>query len=499
MTVAGRSFASVRDAARHYRVPYVTAARRLREGWSAEQAFNLDPRARRTPGRKAPALITSVGTFRTIKEAAAIAGTLPGTLGARLRKGWTPDEALGASPRQRKRKITRPIECDGVTYPNLWVLADHYSLNHTRVYKRIKSGWTPEQAVELVAPPPRFRNQVGGARTRHWKDVQILDGKALPVAPVGNFKLYVIRNRINNREYVGITITPLDVRLRGHRANARKGVKNKLYNAMRHYGADNFAVELIRSDARNFAELQQQEIDEIRIRDTLKRGYNVSPGGAVGTPDAVTVAGVTYASHAAAAEHFGIDASVFNLRVARLKWTPEQAAELEPRPKFARRKVTVAGHSFRSLKAAAEHFAVPYQRTRERVVRNGWSLEQAFGLAKPPESVKFQGEAVAAFGETFPSLASCARRFGIKAESLRQRVRLDGEPLEQAITNLQRKPKAGAQPHPVRAFGRRFQSIADCAAHHGISVHTLRNRLRYQGDTLEAAIAYLTGRRETRK
>ena len=61
------------------------------------------------------------------------------------------------------------------------------------MHKRLHAGWTPEQAVDLEGPPPRFRNQVGGARNRHWKTVDIVEDKAYPGAAQGEFKMYVIK------------------------------------------------------------------------------------------------------------------------------------------------------------------------------------------------------------------------------------------------------------------------------------------------------------------
>lgn len=132
-------------------------------------------------------------------------------------------------------------------------------------------------------------------------------------------------------------------------------------------------MELIRSDARSFAELQQQEIDEIKKRNTIEDGHNVSPGGAIGTPDRVTVGGITFPSKGAAAEYFGIEAGVFNLRIARLKWTPEQAAEIEPRPKA---QLLAFGRTFPTLKACAEQFGVAPDLLSKRI-RSGQSIEQA--------------------------------------------------------------------------------------------------------------------------
>ena len=123
------------------------------------------------------------------------------------------------------------------------------------MYKRLCSGWTSEQAVNVSEPPPRFRNFQGHAREQHWKTVQTINGRCLPGAGAGEYKLYVIRNARSDMEYVGITINDLKTRLRGHFALAAKGRRSHFYNALRLYGPSVFSIKLVRSDASNFAEL----------------------------------------------------------------------------------------------------------------------------------------------------------------------------------------------------------------------------------------------------
>ncbi len=446
VAVAGQTFASLAEAAEHFNVSLQTAARRLREGSSPEQAFGLEHREHaKWPDHRGKPFVTSAGTFRTVRDAAAHFGIGQGTLAKRLRDGWPPDEAVELAPHKRKPKTINIITCQGKTYPNAEALADAFGVNRIRAYKRLNRGWTPEQAVELDPPPPRFRDEHGHARSSSWKSIEIVDAKAYPGADAGQFKVYVIRSLVNSKEYVGISVSPLQERLRGHRAAARKGLKSKLYNAMRRHGVDNFEISLVRSDAPNFAELQQQEFTEIARRGTLRDGYNTSPGGSVGTAEEITVAGVTYPSRGAAAEHFGIDVTVFNLRVSRLGWRPQQAAEIEPRKAFARRRVEISGLKFKSLKSAAEHFGLDYSLVYNRVTKNGWTIEQSLGAAKPPGTVRFIGVGVEAFGMKFPSFAACARHFGVKSESLRQRVIEMGTGIEAAIRYLQTKPKVGAR------------------------------------------------------
>jgi hypothetical protein len=361
----------------------------------------------------------------------------------RLARGWSSDEALGIVTRARAPK-RRVVNCAGRVFRSWAALAREYKVRYQLVAKRIRYGWRPEEAVGICEPPPRFRNHVGAARTRHWKRVQIVGATEFPSTEPGGFRVYVIRNAQNGREYVGITISPLDLRLRNHRANARKGVKGKLYNAMRHHGLEHFTIHLARNDARNFAQLQKQEIQEIRRRGTLKSGYNTSPGGSIGTAKPVRIGSRQFASRGQAASHFGIDQTVFNTRIRRLGWTPEQAAGIGVRRKYARRVLEIDGTKFRSLKAAAEHCGLDYKLVHDRVVAKGWSVEQALERAAKPATIKYIGLAVTAFGRSFRSLTSCAKAHGVKPESLWARVTKHGQDVENAILHLHKRQDRAA-------------------------------------------------------
>ncbi|RVT53975.1 GIY-YIG nuclease family protein [Rubrivivax albus] len=436
--VAGQPFPTLKAAASHFGVHTTTAARRLREGWTPEQAFGVAARQHASwPAERSANLSTSAGHFRTLEDAAKHFGINYGTLTKRLREGWTHDEAVGLVPRQRPPKLTQSIIVNGVTYPNVEAFADAFGLNRIRVRQRLARGWTAEQSVDLAPAPPRYRDPDGKERSHVWKQVDLVDNRIYPGATAESFKLYVIRNNLNGKQYIGITVSPLAERLRGHRAGARNGLSSKLYSAMRKYGIENFSIELIRNDAQSFVELQEQEIAEIRTRNTIRNGYNTTPGGSIGSSERVTVAGVTYPSRGAAAEHFGVDVSVFNLRIARLGWTPEQAAEIETRPKHARRRISVGDHTFPTLKAASEAFGLDYKTVHRRVTVFGWSNEEALGLAPPPSRGTSTGVQVHAFGQAYPSIAACARAHGIKPDSLRRRTMVVGEDVESAISALQ--------------------------------------------------------------
>ena len=183
-----------------------------------------------------------------------------------------------------------------------------------------------EQALQIEPAPPRFRDFEGHARDHKWKEVRVAEGKFEPVPDLQGYKLYLVTNAVNQKVYVGLTIGPLENRLKQHIAAARRGRKSAFSNAIRKYGEQAFNIELLSTNAHTYNELQELEVLEIAKRDSIRNGYNTALGGSIGTSKAITIAGKTYQSYAGAAEAHGVDPVVFGLRVSRLKWTPEEAA-----------------------------------------------------------------------------------------------------------------------------------------------------------------------------
>lgn len=90
--------------------------------------------------------------------------------------------------------------------------------------------------------------------------------------------IYYIKNKLNNKIYIGQTIRTLEGRMDEHVQCAINGVDRKLYNAIRKYGWDNFEFGII-CHCSSLEELNQKETEYIIKYDTLKNGYNMGLGG----------------------------------------------------------------------------------------------------------------------------------------------------------------------------------------------------------------------------
>ena len=420
MVVEGKTYESLLDAAAHYKVNPTTLARRLRYGWTNEQAVGLEEKPQRIGSAKK--VVYKGITYPNLKHLAEAFGKNAEMLRRKIRDGQTVDEALTKKVEKRIRVDAKSIEFNGNFYPSIQTLVDKYQVKSSVFKKRIKRGWTIEQALEIEDAPPRFRNFEGHARDTKWKNERSTATGVEPVPDAEGYKLYLICNKKSPKQYVGITIGSLESRLKQHFSAARRGRKGALQNAINFYGEENFTIELISNNARSFDELQDLEINEIAKRDCIKNGYNSAYGGSLGTSKQITVDGRTFPSFAQAAEHYGIDVAVFSLRITRLKWTPEEAVGLVERNWSGKSKsIKVDEIEFASIRQAAIHFgrkiALVYARGEM-----GWTPKQALDLESPPQTAKFTGKEITAFGKTYKSIAAAAKDLGISVSPFRLRM-----------------------------------------------------------------------------
>lgn len=78
--------------------------------------------------------------------------------------------------------------------------------------------------------------------------------------------------------YIGITKRPLNIRISDHKHRAIKCHSHlKIHCAIRKYGINNFKIEILSEDGNS--ELEKYYIKKF---DSIKNGYNISPGGEYG-------------------------------------------------------------------------------------------------------------------------------------------------------------------------------------------------------------------------
>lgn len=100
-------------------------------------------------------------------------------------------------------------------------------------------------------------------------------------------RIYIIRNKVNDKVYVGQTTVSIRMRFLNHLSAARRGKDYIIGKAIRKYGEENFYVELLEECL--VSELNEREVFWISYFNSTdnKFGYNMSVGGNKVTPPRV--------------------------------------------------------------------------------------------------------------------------------------------------------------------------------------------------------------------
>ena len=89
--------------------------------------------------------------------------------------------------------------------------------------------------------------------------------------------IYIIRNTINDKVYIGQTTQTINIRFTNHKMANRTGEDTKFYRAMRKHGEDNFYPELL--EEVEIKDLNDRERYWIKYYDSYYNGYNSTLGG----------------------------------------------------------------------------------------------------------------------------------------------------------------------------------------------------------------------------
>lgn len=92
-------------------------------------------------------------------------------------------------------------------------------------------------------------------------------------------KIYIIKNLINNKVYIGQTTQKLSKRFNGHCCYSKTDRSINMYikRAIHKYGRKNFSIELL--EECNIEDLNQREQYWIKKYDSYNNGYNLTLGG----------------------------------------------------------------------------------------------------------------------------------------------------------------------------------------------------------------------------
>ena len=127
------------------------------------------------------------------------------------------------------------------------------------------------------------------------------------------------------------------------------------------------------------------------------------------------------------------------------------------------KQVTVCGKLYSSMKEAATAFGLKLNTVSCRL-RDGWSIEEAFG-AKQRSRSKFQGEQISVAGKVFKSRAEACRAFNLSPKIVHHRLK-HGWTIEQAF-GFQEFAYKGRPKH-ISIGGQQFRSLAEACRFFGV-------------------------------
>ncbi len=148
LIILGKTFISAQKAADHFGVNVVTLRSRLLRGWTPEEAVGVTAHERKK--RAGQAVVVNDISYSSVTEAANAYGLAPRTVIGRLSAGATLEEALGLVEHQGvSYRPHRPIDINGLHFPSLKDATEHYGLVYKTVNMRLARHWTLEEALEL--------------------------------------------------------------------------------------------------------------------------------------------------------------------------------------------------------------------------------------------------------------------------------------------------------------------------------------------------------------
>lgn len=90
--------------------------------------------------------------------------------------------------------------------------------------------------------------------------------------------IYIIKNKINNKVYIGQTLRSAEERFKQHMKPSNNKKSYKIYRAINKYGSENFYYEILEENV-NENIINEREIYWIDLYDSFKNGYNSNVGG----------------------------------------------------------------------------------------------------------------------------------------------------------------------------------------------------------------------------
>jgi hypothetical protein len=439
----GKTYLSVAEACRKLKFSYALALIRLARKESIKDVFfrgKLIPRGNQ--------IVIDKKKYRSIEDARLQLNPKVRLRSVhwRYRSGWPIKAALGLIKHDRKDR--EKIKFKGKNYESLSALARAHKINPDLFIRRIRSSkykhkFTISQALglkkfkgkgfvkPLIVNGKKFSTMSAAAKSYGYSpttvNAKLLKGwspeQALGLKKRRGFHpgligiVYILKNKINKKIYIGATLGSLSNRWQWHvhKSNYKYLKKDSIAEAISKYGKNNFTKRILKR-LKNIQELSQLERYYINKYDSqTPNGYNLSTGGfGFGNlGKKIKIKGLKFKTMKDAAKHFGINIGTFSTRI-RSGWTLVQAAGLKKNNQIPINNIQVKidGKKFNSRREAAKFYGI-HEHTVSNRLFNGWSIKDALKTKIVDRSIKIKFD-----GKNFKSIRNLAKFYNVSPGTL---------------------------------------------------------------------------------
>ncbi|OUV23323.1 MAG: hypothetical protein CBC55_01485 [Gammaproteobacteria bacterium TMED95] len=167
ITYKGKDYKSIRELSDAFGLPVANVRYRLNKGDSLDNILGMQDEVEEQDAvvestvELGPQSVTYRGKqYRSIRAFAQHFNCDPAQVRYRLKNDWTPAQAIGRSepPKKELKSATNltkiseimPVSVNDKTYHTAKALADDFGLKSSVVSGRLRNGWSPQAAVEIV-------------------------------------------------------------------------------------------------------------------------------------------------------------------------------------------------------------------------------------------------------------------------------------------------------------------------------------------------------------
>lgn len=172
-------------------------------------------------------------------------------------------------------------------------------------------------------------------------------------------RIYIIRNSVNDKVYIGKTVKSIKRRFNEHKSDARCKALSKIHIAMKDIGVENFSIAEL--EVVDTQELSAKERFYIALYNSFERGYNSTCGGEAGEKVSKSIREGIYDLHRDGVSNNQI-AQYYSLNRATVRWIlAENGVNIDATPgkplvQYNRQYIKIANYN--SVRSACKALGV---------------------------------------------------------------------------------------------------------------------------------------------